>query len=117
MDKVTAAGADGAVAALAEEAPGLIPEGFNKISEMSCWKLDGDTSNLQELELIFKFATPYEAGSEVTLLVGVSPADDVVEWIKLDGKANADGDVVVKLTSAQLAKISNNPFLVIPVTK
>ena len=33
------------------------------------------------------------------------------------GVGNADGAVVVKVTKAELAKISNNPFLVMPLSK
>ena len=117
IDAVTAAGADGAVAALPADVSGLIPEGYATINEMDCYQLVGDTENAKDQELIFKFATPYEEGEEVTLLIGISPAEGDVEWLVLAGKANADGDVVVTVTSEQFKKISNNPFVVIPVSK
>jgi hypothetical protein len=77
-----AAGEDGALAALKEFAGDLVPE-EGKINEMVCWQLTGDVSKANELELIFKVATPFEAGAKVTLLIGISPADGDVEWLKL----------------------------------
>ena len=117
IEAVKAAGADGAVAALPTDASSLIPEGFVTINEMDCYQLVGDVENAKDQELIFKFATPYPEGEEVILLIGISPADADVEWLALDGKANADGAVVVKVTKEQLTKIANNPFVVIPVSK
>ena len=38
------------------------------------------------------------------------------EWLVKEGKGNADGDVEVEVTKAELAKISDNPFVVIPVS-
>lgn len=118
IDAIKEAGADGASATLATLAGSAIPEGFTKISEaQDCYQLSGDTANAKEQEFIFKFATPFADGEEVLLLIGISPADGDVEWLQLTGKGNADGDVVVKVTAEQIKKISNNPFIVIPVTK
>ena len=103
---------------LPEAAAALVPEGFKTINDMACWKLDGDVTGLDELELTFKFETPYTEGEEVTVLIGIAPADaEEVEWIVKDCVANADGDVVVKVTREELNKISNNPFIAIPVSK
>lgn len=102
---------------LPEDAAAQIPEGFTAINDMGCWQLEGDVTGLSELELIFKFETPYPEGDEVALLIGIAPADGDVEWIEKTGVANADGAVVVKVTAAELAKISNNPFLAIPLSK
>ena len=118
IDAVTAAAKDGdALKGLPEDVAAKIPAEMKTINEMTCWQLSGDPTKLSELELVFKFETPYEEGEEVTLLIGISPADADVEWLVLTGKGNADGDVVVKVTSAELNKIANNPFIVIPVSK
>ena len=70
-----------------------------------------------EVELVFTFATPYAEGEEVTVLIIVDLGANGVEWLTLSGVGDKDGNVVVKLTADQLAKISNNPFLVLPVSK
>ena len=118
IDAIKEAGLEGASDALATLVGSELPEGFTKISEaQDCYQIVGDTTSAKEQEFIFKFATPFKEGEEVVLLVGISPAEGDVEWLKLNGKANADGDVVVKVTAEQIKKISNNPFIVIPVTK
>ncbi len=106
-----------AIDGLPEGAKGLIPEGLATINDYGCYKLEGDGKGVKEFEMIFKFETPFGKDEKVTLLIGIAPADADVEWLKLDGTGNADGDVVVKVTEAELTKISNNPFVVIPVSK
>ena len=119
IDDVTAAGKDGgdATTGLPGGAVELVPEDKKTINEMDTDHLTGDPSGLEELELIFTFATPYAEGEEVTVLLGINPAAETVEWLALDGVGNADGAVVVKVTKAELTKISNNPFIVIPLSK
>jgi len=52
------------------------------------------------------------------VLIGISAPDaEEVEWLVLEGKANDQNEVVVPVTREQLNKISNNPFVVIPVSK
>ena len=119
IDAVTAAQKDGdALKGLPEAVVATIPAERNTINEMKCYKLVGDVSGLAGLEMKFKFDTPYDEGEEVTLLIGISAPDaEEVEWLTLEGKANANKEVVVTVTKEQLAKISNNPFIVIPVSK
>ena len=119
IDKITEAFKnDGdALKGLPEEVVSKIPADMKTINEMSCWQLVGDVSGLNGLVLIFKFETPYPENEEVTLLIGIDPADADVEWIVKTGKANADGDVVVSVTAEELSKIANNPFVAIPVSK
>lgn len=95
----------------------LIPAEHKTINEMDVWHLVGDVSGLDELELIFKFETPYDEGEEVTLLIGVDTGEEDIQWIVKTGVANADGDVVVKVTAEELEIISNNPFVAIPVSE
>ncbi len=118
IDKITEAQKAGdALNGLPEDVKGKIPEENKTINEMVCYKLTGDVSGEKEFTLIFKFETPYEKGQKVTLLLGIAPADADVEWLVLEGEGNADGDVEAKVTEAELTKISNNPFVVIPVSK
>jgi len=119
IDDVTEAGKDGgdATTGLPEEGVKLVPEDKKTINEMDCYHLTGDPSGLDELELTFTFATPFADGEEVPVLFVISPAEGPVEWLRLTGVGNADGAVVVKVTKAELAKISTNPFLVMPLSK
>ena len=119
MDKITEANQNEGdpLKGLPGEVVGLIPGGFGTINDMSCWQLVGDVTGTSELLLIFKFETPYEEGEEVTVLIGIAPADGEVEWIVKTGTGDADGNVVVKVTAEELAKISNNTFIEIPVSK
>ena len=118
IDKITEAQKAGnALDGLPEDIKAKIPEENKTINEMVCYHLVGDTAGVKEFVMIFKFETPYKEGEKVTLLLGIAPADADVEWLVLEGVGNADGDVEVKVTEAELAKISNNPFVVIPVSK
>lgn len=114
MDQVKAAGGRKGLPA---DVDAKIPAERTNINEMGTFALTGDVDKVSEAELIFTFATKYPEGEEVTVLIIVDMGDKGVEWLELTGKANSNGDVVVKLTSDQLAKISNNPFLVLPVSK
>lgn len=118
IDKITEAQKAGdALNGLPEDIKAKIPEENKTINEMDCYQLTGDVNGVKDFILIFKFETPYEKGEKVTVLIGIAPADADVEWLVLDGEGNADGAVEVKVTEAELTKISNNPFVVIPVSK
>ena len=119
MDKITEANdQDGdPLKGLPDDIIALIPAEHKTINEMDVWHLVGDVTGLDELELIFKFETPYDEGEEITVLIGVDSGEDEVEWIVKTGVGNADGDVVVKVTAEELEIISNNPFVAIPVSE
>ena len=117
-EAVTRAAESGsAVEGLPEAARALVKEGFHTINEMTVWKMEGLVKNPEEVELVFTFETPYAEGEEVLVLIGISPADEEVEWLALDGLGDAEGNVVVKVTEKELKKISDNPFIVIPISK
>ena len=117
IDAVTAAQKDGdALKGLPGDVTAKIPAERKTINEMSCWQITGDVSTLSKLELKFKFDTPFTGIKQVTLLIGISaPNAEEVEWLVLVGDVNDNNEVVVTVTAAELAKISNNPFIVIPV--
>lgn len=118
IDGVTeAAQAGDAVSGLPEGGKALVPAELKTINEMDCYQLSGDPSKLDELKLVFYFTTDYSGAEAVTLLIGISPADAEVEWLALEGKPLADGGIEVTVTAEELKKISNNPFIVIPVSK
>ena len=100
-----------------EDVRSQIPEGRTKINEMDTYILEGDDGTSDQILLIFKFETPYEDGQAVTVLFGIAPAGAETIWLVKEGKGNADGDVEVLVTRDELNKISNNPFVVIPVSE
>ena len=119
-DAVTAAFQGGNVLdAFPDAVKAQLPEDAATVNEMDTYQLDGDVSGMNSLTLVFKFETPYPEGEEVTVLLIIPAAEEggEAEWITLKGKANADGDVVVTVDAATLAKVQNNPFVVIPVSK
>ena len=105
-----------ALAALPDDVKAQIPEGFKTVNEMETFKTVGVLTEGDSIQLIFKFATPYKEGEDVTVLLGI-PNDKETEWIVLKGKGNKDGDVVVTVTKAMLDKIGDKAFVVIPVSK
>ena len=110
--------AGNAIDGLPEDVRAQLPEGYATINEMDTYKLAGDYENAEEpIILTFKFETPYAEGEEVVLAIGIVPPEAEAEWLVKTGKGNADGDVEVAVTKAELNKISDNPFVVIPVSK
>ncbi len=110
--------AGNAIDGLPADVQSQLPEGFATINEMDTYKLGGGCENAEEpIILTFKFETPYTEGEEVVLAIGIVPPEAEAEWLVKTGKANADGDVEVAVTKAELNKISDNPFVVIPVSK
>jgi hypothetical protein len=93
-------------------------EGYVNINEMETYKIEGDIDGVSDdVKLVFKFATPYPEGETVILAIGIVPPEGEAEWLVKEGVANADGDVEVTVTKEELQKISDNPFVVIPVSK
>ena len=93
-------------------------EGYVNINEMETYKIEGDIDGVSDdVKLVFKFATPYPEGETVILAIGIVPPEGEAEWLVKEGIANADGDVEVTVTKEELQKISDNPFVVIPVSK
>ena len=109
--------AGNAVDGLPDAVKEQLGEGFTVINEMDTYKLSGDYENAEDpIILTFKFETPYEEGEKVILAIGICPPDaEEAEWLVKEGAGNADGDVEVTVTKAELQKISDNPFVVIPV--
>ena len=105
------------LAGFPEEVRGKIPEGRKTVYEMDTYSMKGYEGKTQKAVLIFKFETPFEKGTKVTVLLGICPAGADTEWLTLEGTANADGNVEVEVTKAELDKISSNPFVAIAVAE
>lgn len=94
-----------------------LPDGFTIINDFDTYLLDGmPDDDDDEVEMIFKFATPYKEGEQVMLAVAIVPPEDEVEWLLWEGTGTEDGGVKVKVSREDLEKISENPFVVIPVS-
>ncbi len=107
-----------AIDGLPDEVKDQLPDGYTTINEMETYQLDGDFENAKEpIILVLKFETPYEEGEKVVVAIGIVPPEGEVEWLVKTGKGNADGAVEVEVTIEELNKISDNPFVVIPVSK
>lgn len=115
---IDAQAAGNAVDGLPDAVKEQLPEGYATINEMDTYKLKGEyTGDEDPIILTFKFETPYAEGEKVIIAIGIVPPEGEVEWLVKEGTANSDGDVEVEVTKAELAKISDNPFVVIPVSK
>ena len=105
------------LAGLPEEIRNQIPEGRAVINEMDTYQLEGYTGQTADkIILTFKFETPYEEGEDVTVLFAITAAEKETEWLVRDGKGNAEGAVEVEVTEEQFVKLTENPFVVIPVS-
>lgn len=93
-----------------------LPEGYKVVNEMDTYQLTGDVSGISSLTLNFKFATTFGEGEQVPLMLGIANGNST-EWILVMGTGKADGSVEVILNAATLAKIGNNPFVVVPLSK
>ena len=103
---------------LPEDVAAGIPEDRETINEMDCYQLSGDFTKTKDIELVFKFETPYEHGEKVMLVVAIlRPEPEEIEWLVWEGTGNADGDVEALVARADLIKIGEDPFIVIPVSE
>lgn len=92
-----------------------IPAERKTVYEMDTYTMKGYEGKSEKAILIFKFETPFEKGTKVSVLLGICPADADVIWLVLEGTANDEGNVEVEVTKAELDKISSNPFVAIAV--
>lgn len=107
-----------AIDGLPDEVKDQLPDGFATINDMETFQLDGDFDAAEEpIILTFKFETPYEEGEKVVVAIGIVPPEGEAEWLVKEGEGNADGAVEVEVTIEELNKISDNPFVVIPVSE
>ena len=101
---------------LTDAAEGVtIPDNFKdkKVVEVLAAQFDGDCANVtKEKVLNLKLGTPFTAGQEVLILIGII-GDDGVEWENppFVGAGKEDGCVDVTLPSAVFIKLMNIPFL------
>ena len=105
------------LAGFPEEIRAKIPEGRKTVYEMDTYTMKGYEGKSQKAIFVFKFDTPFEKDTKVTVLLGICPAGADVIWLTLEGTANAEGNVEVEVTKADLDQISSNPFVAIAVAE
>lgn len=102
---------------LPEDIQGQLPEGFKAINEMDTYKLAGELGDDDPVRLVFTFQTPYEKGQKVPLAVAVCPPEKETFWLFWNGTGIEGGDVETWVAKADLEKIGESPFVVIPVSE
>lgn len=112
-------GADGnPVDALPDDIKDKLPEGFTVINDFDTYRLSGlPDEEDEEVEMVFKFETPYKEGEQVMLAVCIAPPEGEVAWLMWEGTGRADGAVSVMVPREDLEQIGENPFVVIPVSQ
>ena len=89
-----------------------LSSGFDKVSEMITVKFPTGQKTRTFKRM---FQTPFAKDTIVEVLIGIP--GDPVEWIKVVGKANANGEVVFTLSESDYQKIAGKEVVIIPVTK
>ena len=76
-------------------------------------------AELGDVNVSFKFSTPYEAGKKVVVLVGiVDPLTGEVEWVALEGEGTGvDGAIAVEFTPEVLEAIQNGTAMMAVVSE
>ncbi len=105
------------LSALPADVKAKIGEEFTKVSEMVTIKLAQGLDAKKGLIIKKAFQTPYKSGEKVTVLLAVPGADGKVEWVVLEGTANADGEVVFVIDEAIYNKIAGTEIVMVPVSK
>ena len=105
--------------AFPQEIKDLIPEENTEVNEMETVRLVGDLTGIKKLTLTYKFETPYGLNEKVTVVLGI-PSDKEesgIAWSVLEGVGDKDENVVFTIDEETLAKVLNNPFVIIPVSR
>ena len=104
--------------ALPDDLKDKLPDGFTVVNDFDTYRLSGlPNEEDEEVEMIFKFATPYKEGEQVMLAVCIAPPEGEVAWLMWEGTGTADGAVSVMVPREDLEQIGENPFVVIPVSQ
>ena len=72
--------------------------------------------SMGEQEIRLTFATPYEKGTDVAVMLGFK-ADEAVEWTAVAGKVLDDSAVLFKLDPATILRVQENSALLAVVNK
>ena len=105
------------LSALPADVKAKIGEEFTKVSEMVTIKLAKGLDAKNGVTVKKAFQTPYKSGDKVSVMLAVPGADGKVEWIVLEGTANANGEVVFVVDEATYNKIAGTEIVMVPVSK
>lgn len=105
------------LSALPADVKAKIGEEFTKVSEMVTIKLAKGLDAKNGVTVKKAVQTPYKSGDKVKVMLAVPGADGKVEWIVLEGTANANGEVVFVVDEATYNKIAGTEIVMVPVSK
>ena len=89
-------------------------DGITNVNEIVAAQFEGDCANVKKDKVLnIKFATPYEAGTEVKVLIGIIGEDSVAWEQPFDGVVKDNTSIDVTIPAALFNKVQNNPFLVV----
>ncbi len=112
----TAHDAGDILSALPDDVKAQLGEEEVNINEMIAVKFSGDTNVTDAVEVTLSFMTKYNAGDEVSVLVGKLDGENV-KWTVMKGKINEDGEVVLIVPAEMVKDFENDEFLVAVVSK
>lgn len=87
-----------------------------KVLEMQPLVISGYDKATGELPIVLTFATPYEKGAKVVVMIGFV-TDNGVEWIAVEGVGTDKGGIEFKLPAEIAERVQNETTLVAPVSK
>ena len=95
-----------------------VPENYKTVNEVAAAQFTGECAKVTKDKVLnIKFNTPYEAGKEVLVLIGII-GEAGVEWEEpFKGVGKDDGSVDVTVPAAVFTKVLNNPFLVAVISE
>ena len=93
---------------------GITVDGITEVDEIAAAQFEGDCANVKNEKILnIKFSTPFEAGTEVKVLIGFI-GEDGVEWEQpFTGTVKDDTSIDVTVPAAVFNKAENNPFLIV----
>ena len=89
-------------------------DGITNVNEIVAAQFEGDCAGVTKDKILnIKFATPYEAGTEVKVLIGIIGEDGVAWEQPFKGIVKDNTSIDVTVPAALFNKVLNNPFLVV----
>ena len=96
----------------------VLPANYTTVNEAQPFKFASDPTQFTALSVTLTFPTKYAQQEVVYIMIGIPGATVAdTQWIKVAGRANANGDVVIVLTADILQKIGTKTFLAVAVSE
>ena len=100
----------------AEALAAILGEGDVEVNELLPVYAENYEESMGEQEVKLNFATPYEKGTDVAVMLGFK-AGDAAEWSAFAGKVEDSSTVAVKLDPATILRVQDNNALLAVVSK